>query len=90
MHEPLMLGIYLPLLPPLYKYRPWRFKYTQYVAELESKMLRMQATGEQLEWDNLRKLFTQARNVCTMSDGMARKLLQTKDGGQVPSGKARG
>ena len=80
MHEPLMLGIYLPLLPPLYKYRPWRFKYTQYAADVESEVLRMQQAGGKLEWDCLRKLFTQARTICTMPDGVARKLLQTKRG----------
>ena len=78
MHEPLMMGIYLPLLPPLYKYRPWRFKYTQYVANIESQVLRMQKTSDKLEWDCLRKLFLQAKTICSVPDGMAQDLLQTK------------
>ena len=79
MHEPLLLGIYLPLLPPLFKYRPWRFKYTKHVGALELEVRRMQTSNVSVEWNCLRKLLHQAGTIRTMSDELARKVLQEED-----------
>lgn len=51
MHEPVILGLYLPLLPPLTVYRPWWLKYTKYVRILEWKMRRVQASHEHMTWN---------------------------------------
>ena len=81
MHEPLIIGIYSPLLPPLYKYRPWRFKFTKHVELLERKVRCMQAARQQMDWNCLREFLSQTRTICSMPDDVAREMLQTKGRG---------
>ena len=77
MHEPLLVGFYLPLLPPDYRYRPWRLKHTKFVAEFRLEVHRMQVASGKMDWDILRKFLLRARSIPSLPDGMARKLLQT-------------
>ena len=79
MHEPLLVGVYFPLLPPGTRYKSWRFKYTEFVEGFRTTLHGMQATRQQMDWDLLRKFLLRARSVCSLSDGMARKLLQAKN-----------
>ena len=78
MHEPLLLGIYLPLLPPEYRYRPWTFKHTKLVEELHLQVRRMQSTSESIDWNILRKFLLQTREIPTLPHDLARSLLQVK------------
>ena len=88
MHEPLLVGIHFPLLPPLYKFRPWKLKHTEFVERFRSNLHRVQTTGESVDWDLLREFQLQARSIPTLSDGLARELLQDKVGRQLPNCKA--
>ena len=78
MHEPLILGIYSPFLPPMHKYMPWRFKFTKYVELLKGKVRRMQASRQQMDWNCLQEFLLQTRKILTMPDDVARQVLQTK------------
>ena len=81
MHEPLMLGIYLPLLAPLHKFRPWKFKHTDLVEKFGKQVHRMQAARESMDWDILYKFLSQTRKIPSMPDELARELLQEKKPG---------
>ena len=78
MHEPLLVGIYFPLLPTDYKFRPWKLKHTKFVENFRSNLHRVQASGESVDWDLLRKFLLQARSIPSLPDGLARELLQDK------------
>jgi hypothetical protein len=78
-HEPLLMGIYFPLLPPHFKYRPWKLKHTKFVEDFEHKMRMLQSTSNEVDWSILRKFLVRARSISTMSDGLARELLQEKE-----------
>ena len=75
MHKPLLLGIYLPLLPPLSRFAPWKLRHTRMVEQVQSQLHRMQKESDQMEWYHLRQLLLQAWAIPTLSDGMARELL---------------
>ena len=77
MHEPLLVGIHFPLLPPETRFKPWKLKRTKFVEGFKSDVHRMQASGKPMDWDILRKFSLQARSIPSLSNGMARKLLQT-------------
>lgn len=77
MHEPLLLGLYLPLLPPLSRFAPQKLKHTQLVERVQSKLYSMQKEGHKVEWHHLRKLLFQAWKIPTMPHGMAQRLLCT-------------
>ena len=77
-HEPLLIGIYFPLLPHDTRFRPWNLKGTKLVDTAERTVHAMQRPGQPANWNVLRKLLLQARTIPSMPDGMARKLLQTK------------
>ena len=79
-HEPLLIGIYLPLLPPLLKYRPWRLKYTQHVGTLEREVRRMQTPHECVDWDCVQKFLFLAGSLPSLPDDVAREVLQEKAG----------
>ena len=79
MHEPLLVGIYFPLLPTDYKFRPWKLKHTKFVENFRSNLHRVQASGEPVDWGILRKFLLQARSISTLPDGLARELLQSKN-----------
>ena len=78
LHEPLLIGIYFPLLPYDYKYRPWKLRRTKLVDTAERAVHGMQRPGEPADWNLLRKLLLQARTIPTMPQSMARRLLQIK------------
>jgi hypothetical protein len=77
MHEPLLTALYFPLLPPDFKYRPWQLKGTELVERCQRYVSRMRRESRPVEWDCLRELLVTARNLPTMSDGLARKMLYT-------------
>ena len=79
MHEPLLVGIYFPLLSPDHRFRPWRLKTTRFVEDFKTHLHRMQATSNSVDWDLLREFLLQARSIPSLPDGMARDLLQVKD-----------
>ena len=76
MHEPLLIGIRFPLLPALTRFKPWHLKHTKFVARLKSDVHRMQATGDAMDWNILRKFLLQARSIPSLSNVLARELLQ--------------
>ena len=76
MHEPLLVGIYFPLLPPETRFRPWRLKHTKFVDEFRTSLHRMQATSKQMDWDQMRKFLLQARSIPSLLNGLAREMLQ--------------
>ena len=78
MHEPLLMGIYLPLLPCLPRFSPWKLRETVFMERFERKLRLLQSTGEYLDGDLLRKLFIQAFELPTMSNELARRMLQEK------------
>ena len=77
MYEPLLVGFYLSLLPPDYRYRPWRLKHTKFMAELKLEVHRMQVASGKMDWDSLQKFLLRARSIPGLPDGMAWELLQT-------------
>ena len=78
MHEPLLVGIHFPLLPPISKFRPWKLKHTEFVEEFRSNLHRVQTTSEQVDWNILREFQLRARSIPSLPDGLARELLQGK------------
>jgi hypothetical protein len=80
-HEPLLMGIHFPLLPPLFKFRPWKLKRTKLVADFEIKLRRLYATGDKMDWSVLREFLLLARSLPTLPERVARELLQTKTWG---------
>ena len=76
MHEPLLMGIHFPLLPAKSRFKPWHLKHTKFVAGFKSDLHRMQASSDTMDWSVLRKFLLQARSIPSVSDGVARKLLQ--------------
>ena len=79
MHEPVMLGIYLPLLPFHSHFKPWRFKFTKHVDTLQRQVRGMQLTSNEVDWSDLRKFLLSAREVLSMPHDVARKMLQAED-----------
>ena len=79
MHEPLLVGVYFPLLPPDFRFRPWRLKHTKFVEEFRLKVHGMQAAGGEMDWNILREFLLRARSIPSLPDGLARELLQKKE-----------
>ena len=78
-HEPLLIGIAFPLLPPETRFYPWQLKNTLFVDRFRTDLHRMQASSKSVDWNILRKFLLRARSISTLPDGLARKLLQVKD-----------
>ena len=76
MHEPLLMIFRFPLLPHDSKFAPWQLKDTELVDRTRRYLRRVQKAGESVEWNNLRKLLVKAREIPSMSQGMARKVLR--------------
>ena len=76
MHEPLILAISFPLLPHSMHVKRWNLKGTQFVERATSEVSGMQSPGGKINWHILWQLFDTARSIPTLSDGVARKLLQ--------------
>jgi hypothetical protein len=78
-HEPLLLGICLPLLPNEYRFRPWKLKTTKFVEQFAREVHGMQSASVEMDWDILRKFLVQARGIPTLPNGVARKLLYSEN-----------
>lgn len=85
MHEPLIIGVYLPLLPPITPYRPWRIKFTPYVGAVEQQVRGMQSAGGNMDWNSLCQLLSLQRYISSLPHDVTREVLQAKDGGQIPN-----
>ena len=90
MHEPLLVGIHFPLLPPDVKFRPWKLKHTEFVERFRTNLHRVQATSKSVDWNLLREFLLQARSIPSLPDGLARDLLQDKVWGPVSNCKTEG
>ena len=84
MHEPLIMRIYLPLLPPDYRNRPWQLRNTVFMKEFEIYLRRMQKTVITVDWDILREFLFQARTMSILPNAVARELLQEKSSRSLP------
>ena len=73
--EPLLIGIYIPLLP----HRPWRFRRTKYLERMERLLSELPATD--LDWGRnlLRQLLVDARQLGTMPSGLVWDMLQGQE-----------
>ena len=78
MHEPLLIVISFPILPHDSRFQPWCLKDTELVDGTRRYLRRVQKAGDEVEWNCLRKLLVQARQIPTMQKGLARKMLQSK------------
>ena len=84
MHEPVWIGLVLPFV----KHRPWKLKRSAYVVELEGKLRRVLSSGEGDGRDILRKLWQLPGRVATMQLRHARGLLRVPSpGGNVSNEK---
>ena len=72
MHEPLFVGISLPLTHR----PPWSLRRTPWLVGLEREMRRVQTTGETDGRDILCKLLRTPSRLASVSEDVARKLLQ--------------
>ena len=79
MHEPLIIGIYFPLLPPEIRFKPWQLKHTTFVERFKSDLHRMQTASEPMDWGILREFLSKARSIPSLPHGLARELLQVTD-----------
>jgi len=84
MHELLIMEMYLPLLLPDYRYRPWQLRNTAFVEEFEVYLRRVQKTGVAVDWNILREFLFQARTISSLPNGVARALLQEKGRRSLP------
>ena len=84
MHEPLITRIYLPLLPPDYRYRPWQLWNIVFMEEFEIYLRRVQKTVIAADWDILREFLFQARTMSILPNAVARELLQEKGSRSLP------
>jgi hypothetical protein len=80
MHEPLFVGIALPLSSR----PPWTFRGTPLLVAMERELRIMLAGGEADGGDIVRKLLRIPGRVASMPEDLARKLLQLSGGGSVP------
>jgi len=76
MHEPLLIAFCFPILPHDARFAPWQLKNTELVDRTRSYLRQVLKTSEQVEWDSLRKPLVKAREIPSMSEGMAWKMLR--------------
>jgi hypothetical protein len=81
MHEPLFIGISFPLLTR----NPWSLRRTPLLVELERELRQVLRSGEEDGGNLLRKLLRTSRQLASVSEDMARKMLRMSGPGQVPS-----
>ena len=79
LHEPLFMGISLPLLTR----SPWTLRGTPLLVGLERQLHQVLRSGEEDGRDLLRKLLRTPRQLASMSESMARKLLRLPGTGEV-------
>jgi hypothetical protein len=84
-HEPLFVGVSLPLLNK----HPWTLQRTPLLVGLERQLCKVQATGESDGGDILCKLLRTPRRLAGMPEGVAREVLRLPGGREVPD-KANG
>jgi hypothetical protein len=80
MHEPLFIGISLPLLTR----KPWTFRITPLLVGLERELHQVLRSGEEDGRDLLRKLLRTLRQLASVSESVARKLLRLSGTRKVP------
>ena len=71
MHEPLMIGILLPYL----QHRPWELRRSPIILELANSLHQVWKSGGEPEGPLLRKLWRLQRELSSMPEGLARKVL---------------
>jgi hypothetical protein len=80
MHEPLFVGIFFPLLSR----NPWTLRRTPLLVGLEQKLQQVLCTGEEDGGNLLRKLLRTPKQLASMPEGVASKLLQMPGSRKVP------
>ena len=83
MHEPLLIGISLPLLTR----NPWTLRGTPLLVGLERELHQVLRSGEEDGGDLLRKLLRTPRQLASVSERVARQLLRLPGTGQVSTEK---
>jgi hypothetical protein len=81
MHEPLFIGILFPLL----NRNPWSLRRTPLLVELERQLHQVLSSGAKDGGDILRKLLRTLRQLASVSESMACKMLQMPGPGEVPA-----
>jgi hypothetical protein len=81
MHEPLFVGISLPLLSR----DPWTLRRSPLLVAMERDLRRVLSTGEADGRDILCKLLRTPRRLASLPADMARKVLRMSGSGEVPS-----
>ena len=84
-HEPLIIGVYLPFL----SFRPWQWKGTQCLLELEGMLRKVWKQNEDAGRHLLRKFWEQTRRVPHMSEVMASRVLRSRFSDAIPCGETR-
>jgi hypothetical protein len=86
MHEPLLIGISLPLLTR----NPWTLRGTPLLVGLERELHQVLRSGEEDGGDLLRKLLQTPRQRASMLERVARQLLRLPGTGQVSAERGAG
>jgi hypothetical protein len=81
MHEPLFIGILFPLL----NRSPWSLQKTPLLVELEQQLRQVLSTGPEDGGNILRKLLQTSRQLASVSESVAPKMLQMPGPGEVPA-----
>jgi hypothetical protein len=81
MHKPLFIGILFPLL----NRNPWSLQRMPLLVELERQLRQVLSSGAEDRGDILCKLLRTSRQLASMSENVARKMLQMPGPGEVPT-----
>jgi hypothetical protein len=81
MHEPLFIGIPLPLLAR----NPWTLRGTPLLVELEGQLCKVLSSSKDDGGSILRKLLRTPRQLACMSESVAHQLLQMPGSRKVPN-----
>ena len=81
MHEPLFIGISLPFI----RYNPWSLRGTPLLMDMEGQLRQVLGAGEGDGRHLLCKLLRIPRRISSLSEDMARGVLQMPRSGQVPN-----
>ena len=81
MHEPLFIGISLPLL----NRNPWSVRGTPLLVDLERQLRQVLASGKGDGGDLLRQLLRTSRKLDSVSESVARRMLRMPGPREVPS-----
>ena len=86
MHEPLFVGISLPLLSRF----PWTLRGTPLLVGLERQLCKVQGSGQGDGRDILQQLLRTPGVLARVSEGVARKMLRMSGDGAVPNEESGG